>query len=115
MQTQHKLLQEDERVADLEKAVITLCNNKLAQKFENITSQDKQMLQAVFGDGFLIQNQMRTDLVKTREIAQFMLNDVAVQIFDFFEKFDKPILQKNAQMANQAVKISNLKGQDQFQ
>ena len=50
------------------------------------------MLQAVFGDGFLIQNQMRTDLVKTREIAQFMLNDVAVQIFDFFEKFDKPIL-----------------------
>ena len=50
------------------------------------------MLQAIFGDGFLIQNQMRADLVRAREVAQFLLNDVALEIFNFFEKLDRHAL-----------------------
>jgi hypothetical protein len=109
MKTQHQLLQDDGKVAELEKAVITLCNNQLAQKFENITSKDKQMLQAVFGDGFLIQNQMRADLVRAREVAQFLLNDVAIEIFDFFEKLDRTALQRGATQGNQAIRLGNQK------
>lgn len=107
IQTQHQLLQDDSKVAELEKAVISLCNNQLAQKFENICSKDKQILQAVFGDGFLIQNQMRADLVRAREVAQFLLNDVAIQIFDFFEKLDRNTSARNAAATNPQVRLGN--------
>ena len=56
---------------------------------------------------------MRADLVRAREVAQFLLNDVVIQIFDFLEKLDRSALQKNALAANQPVKLGNQQNQDQ--
>lgn len=70
------------------------------------------MLQAVFGDGFLIQNQMRADLVRAREVAQFLLNDVTLEMFDFFEKLDRNVLQRGAMQMNQAIRLGNQKALD---
>ena len=61
----------------------------------------------MFGDGFLIQNQMRADLVRAREVAKFLLNDVALKILDFFEKLDKHALSKNPMNPNQQVRLGN--------
>ena len=70
------------------------------------------MLQTVFGDGFLIQNQMRADLVRAREVAQFLLNDVTLEMFDFFEKLDRNVLQRGAMQMNQAIRLGNQKALD---
>ena len=70
------------------------------------------MLQAVFGDGFLIQHQMRADLVRAREVAQFLLNDVTLEMFDFFEKLDRNVLQRGAMQMNQAIRLGNQKALD---
>ena len=51
--------------------------------------------------------------MRAREVAQFLLNDVVIQIFDFLEKLDRSTLQKNASAANQLVKLGNQQSQDQ--
>lgn len=56
---------------------------------------------------------MRADLVRAREVAQFLLNDVAIQIFDFFEKLDRNAAQKNA--ANQMFRLGNQQNQESNQ
>ena len=50
---------------------------------------------------------MRVDLVRAREVAQFLLNDVGIEIFDFLEKLDRTALQRGAVQGKEVIRLRN--------
>ena len=84
-------IQGDERIDELQKAVIALTNNHLSQKTENMSVYHKKLLQTVFGENILISNQIRDKMVAQRELVQFLLNDVAIYLFTLLQRRHKPV------------------------
>jgi hypothetical protein len=54
------------------------------------------MLRIVFGDGFLIKNTIRDSLVKCKQLACFLLNEIIIKMLDYFENQNKKIQMLNA-------------------
>lgn len=78
-------MRDNQKVAELEDAIIQLYSAQITTQTADMALKDKKLLQAVFGDGFLIQNHMRTQLVSLTKIVKYLLLDIIVKMFVFHQ------------------------------
>lgn len=62
-------MRDDGKMADLEHAVVQLCTYQMSGDKE-LSAKDKKTLQAVFGDGFVVQDELRKKYQRMKHISQ---------------------------------------------
>ena len=80
------LLASDSRVKELQDAVLKLSQSFLFQRTEDITANERKLLQAFFGEHVLYSSQVRMKMVGYRQLISFFLQDVVLSLFKLQEQ-----------------------------